>query len=236
MSGRIAISARSTGRTALDVCRRVCAGGLAALLLQFVPAAAARSQSVRVTEALTTANVRTEESYLASVVADAIRASAKTDVALIAATSFADTTIPAGNASPADFERALLFRGDTVVVLRLPGAQLKQALEHGLSLYPARSAAFLQVSGLSYELAVGADRGSRVTNLKIGKEPLNETRVYTVAMPSPLAGGALVYSKAWSRSDIERDTKVTLDEALKSYLAAIDELPQKTGGRIVVRK
>jgi len=199
-------------------------------------AAQGRSATIRVRETLTTDNVRTEESSLANVVADSIRASAKAEVGLIAATSFATVTIGAGEAATQDFTRALVFRGDTVVLMRLSGSQIKTALEHGLGLYPAKSAAFLQVSGISFEVNASAPKGSRVVNLKVGKAPLVPDRVYTTAMPSPLAGGALVYSKAWSKADLERETGITLDQALADYLSTLTEISGKGDGRIVVRK
>ncbi|NLH98233.1 MAG: hypothetical protein GX446_01935 [Chthonomonadales bacterium] len=192
--------------------------------------------SVTVTEELTTRNVRTEESNLASLIADAIRAVDKSEVALIAATSFADVTLPKGDIRADDVLRALVFRGDTVVVMRLTGAQIKRALEHALSLYPARSAAFLQVSGLTVTVDPTADRNARIQSVRVGKDPLDESRTYKVAMPSPLAGGALVYTKAWSRDDIERDTRKTIEEAVREYLASNPEISPKSGERIVFKR
>jgi 2',3'-cyclic-nucleotide 2'-phosphodiesterase (5'-nucleotidase family) len=199
-------------------------------------ARSATGQGVAVADELSTRNVRTEESNLANVVADALRAVAESDMALIAATSFSDVTLPKGNVTADDVLRALVFRGDTVVVMRLTGAQIRRALEHGLGLYPARSAAFLQVSGLSIVVDPSADRGSRVLSVKVGKEPMSDTRTYTVAMPSPLAGGALVYSKAWSRDDMERDTRKTLEQAIRAYLATGPSLSAKTGDRIAFKR
>lgn len=196
----------------------------------------AQAQSVQVRQPLTTTNVRTEESNLANVVTDAIRMVASAEIGLMAASSFAEITINEGEARVEDFERALVFRGDTVVVMNLTGAQIRKALEHGLSLYPARSAAFLQVSGISFQINAAAPRGERVENVRVGNNPLDPDRVYKVAMPAPLAGGALVYSKAWSRENQDRDTKITLAEALRFYLARNSEISGKTGERIVVRR
>lgn len=194
------------------------------------------AQTVQVREPLSTASVRVEESTLADVVADAMRSVTGAEVALVAATSFAEVTIQPGNVNVEEFERALVFRGDTVVIMKLSGAQIRKALEHGLALYPAKSAAFLQVSGLSFQINPSAPRNERVENLKVGKEPLDVARTYTVAMPSPLASGALVYSKAWSKEDMERDTKITLGDALKGYLGKVTEISLKAGDRIAVRR
>ena len=191
---------------------------------------------LRVEQELTTRNVRTEESNLGSLIADAIRAVDKSQIALIAATSFADVTLPKGDVKADDVLRALVFRGDTVVVMKLKGSQVKTALEHALSLYPARSAAFLQVSGLKVTVDPSADRNARVVSVMVGKEPLDESRVYSVAMPSPLAGGALVYSRAWSRDDMERDTRKTMEEAVREFLASNPTITARTGDRIVFKR
>lgn len=185
-------------------------------------AAAAQSAApaLKTADELTTRSVRVEESNLANVIADAVRALEKSDIALIAATSFLDVTLAKGDVTADDILRALAFRGDTVVIMRLTGAQVKRALEHGLGLYPARSAAFLQVSGLSMVVDPTADRNARIQSAKVGKDPLDEAKTYSVAMPSPLAGGALVYSKAWSKDDIERDTRKTLEDAVRSFIAS----------------
>ncbi len=196
----------------------------------------ARADAVKADGDLTTANVRTEESNLANVVADAIRAAGNSSIALIAATSFADVTLAKGNVTADEVMRALVFRGDNVVVMKLTGTQIRRALEHGLSLYPARSAAFLQVSGLTMTVDPSADRNSRIQTISVGKEPMQDGKTYTVAMPSPLAGGALMYSKAWSRDDLERDTRKTLEQAIEEYLATKPTISAKTGDRIRFRR
>lgn len=236
---------KGTGR---EVSEKI--GGGASRVLQLVAAAlalgaiavfapgcrAAQADVIRVDDDLTTRNVRTEESNLANVVADAVRAAADSNIALVAATSFADITVAKGDVSADDILRALVFRGDNVVVLRLTGAQIKRALEHGLGLYPAKSAAFLQVSGIAITVDPSADRNSRIQTIKVGKEPMDDAKTYTVAMPSPLAGGALMYSKAWSRDDVDRDTRKTLEQAVRDYFASKPTINPKTGERIAFKR
>jgi hypothetical protein len=38
-------------------------------------------------------------------------------------------------------------------------------------------------------------------------------------MPAPLANGALAYFKIWKKSDMDKDTGKTLEDALHDYLA-----------------
>lgn len=202
----------------------------------FLTPAVGSVQTVRVRETLTTANVRHEESNLADVIVDAVRAAGGAEIGFVAATSFAEVTLQAGSVPVEDFERALVFRGDTVVVLRLTGEQILRALEHSFGLYPGKSAAFLQVSGITVTADGTAPRGERIKEVRVGKELLDKSRSYTVAMPAPLAGGALVYSRAWNRENIERETRITLGEAVRQYVGGLSEIDIKPGERIVVRK
>lgn len=172
-----------------------------------------------VTTEMTTRNVRGEESRLANLIADAIRNVEKSDVAFIAASAFAETTLSRGTATIQDVLRALEVRSDRVVIMKLTGKQIRQALEHSLALFPQKSSALLHVSGLKMNADSTREKGSRVTSVKIGGSEVQDDKTYTVAMPSPLANGALAYSKVWSRSDIDHETTKTLEQAIIDYLA-----------------
>jgi 2',3'-cyclic-nucleotide 2'-phosphodiesterase (5'-nucleotidase family) len=169
---------------------------------------------------LSSRNARREESGLCSVIADAIRDAANTDIAFVSASSFSEQTIPKGSATAEDFLKALAFRNDSVVVVRLTGEKVKAALEHGLALYPQMHSAFLQVSGITVSIDPKQDREKRVTGVRVGGSALDDKRVYSVAMPTPLADGGLAYYRIWSKSDIDkaRDPKLNLEEAVRKYL------------------
>lgn len=175
---------------------------------------------LNVTTELSTKNVRKQECNLGCVIADSIRDAAGADIALIAASSFSEHTIPKGSASPEDFLKALAFRNDSVVVVKLTGEKVRAALEHGLALYPQMHSAFLQVSGMTVNIDPGQEKDKRVTSVKVGGASLDDKKVYMVAMPSPLADGGLAYYRIWSKSDIDKskDPKSTLEEAVKAYL------------------
>ena len=72
------------------------------LILSRSGAAAQAKPTLQVASELTTKNVRTEESNLAGLVADAIRAVQKSDIALIPAIGFTETTVPKGPATAED--------------------------------------------------------------------------------------------------------------------------------------
>jgi 5'-nucleotidase / UDP-sugar diphosphatase len=211
------------------------AGAAAALCIIFV--GAAQAAPVTVTAELSTKNVRTEESNLANVIADAVRAVEKADVAFVPASAFADVSIPKGTANADDILKAVEYRDDSVVLVKLTGAQIKKALEHALGLYPQKNSAFLQVSGLSATVDPAADKDKRVVSVKVGGAVLQDAKKYTVAMPSPLASGALGYFKIWDKTkDIDHDTNKSLAEAVNDYLGTVRTLGGKSEERLVFKK
>jgi len=206
------------------------------LILSRSGAAAQAKPTLQVASELTTKNVRTEESNLAGLVADAIRAVQKSDIALIPAIGFTETTVPKGPATTEDILKALEYRNDMVVIVKLSGEQVRRALEHGLALLPQKNPAFLQVSGLTVTVDPAADRTKRVVSAKVGKNALQDGKTYEVAMPSPLANGALAYFKIWSKADISKETSRTVEEAVTNYLATQKTIGQKGEERIAFRK
>jgi 5'-nucleotidase / UDP-sugar diphosphatase len=192
---------------------------------------------VQVVSELSTWNVRTDESNLANVIADAIRDVEKVDAAFIAASSFTDVTIPKGTASAEDILKALEYRDDTIVVTKLTGAQVRRALEHGLTLLPQKNSAFLQVSGISAVIDGSAEKDKRVTALRIGGAAVKDTQTYTVAMPSPLANGALGYFKVWDKAKaIDHDTNKPLAQAVTDYLASVRTIGAKGEDRLAIKR
>src|SRR5262249_7236927 len=153
--------------------------------------------------------------------ADALRDAAKTDVAFIAASSFEEITIKKGPTSAGDILKSLSFHDHNIAVVKLTWEQIKNALEHAMGLVPIKSSYFLQVSGITVTVDPKADKGQRVQSLRIGGSPKSDTKQYTVAMPAPLANGALAFHTIWPKSaiDTSRNGSKTLAEAVTTYLA-----------------
>jgi 5'-nucleotidase/UDP-sugar diphosphatase len=166
---------------------------------------------------LTTKEIGLKENVLGDLVADAMRASAKADVALIDASAFEEqVSVAKGKFVSADLLKALSYKSDNIFVLKLTGEQLRTALEHGLFLYPKFNSAFLQFSGMT--VTVNADGGAdkHVVGVKVNGDTLDNAKSYTVAMRAPLANGGLAYSKVWKNSE-KKDTGKTLEVAIKAY-------------------
>lgn len=193
-------------------------GLLGTMALSLCVTAAGFADTIKSELELTTKEVSSKESALGNLVADAVKALAKTDAAFVPALAFNEVTLPKGNVNSDDLLKALAYKTDTVVIVKLTGDQITKAMEHSLYLYPKSNSGFLQFSGLTVTINPDAEKEKRVLSIKIGGSALETGKTYKVAMPSPLAKGALVYFKIWKPENIEKDTQKTLETAVTSYL------------------
>jgi len=136
--------------------------------------------------------LRSGEAALGNMVADAVRMSVDADVALVNSGAIrGDRVYPAG----AWTRRTLLEMhpfGNVVVKVEMTGRLLLETLNHGMSRLPAAAGQFPQVSGLTMDVyPTGTDR---VRNVRVGREPLNPDRVYTVSLLDFLLTGGDGYS------------------------------------------
>ena len=191
--------------------------GVAAALLG-AAVVVARADSVKTEIELSTKDVSSKQVPFGGIIADAIRASAKADIALIAASFFSDSevTIPKGNFDSAEVLRGLEFKDNKIAVLKLKGDQIRRALDYAFFLYPKANSSFLQYSGLT----VTMDADNKIKSVKVGDDALENGKTYKVAMPISLANGALSYFKFWKKSDIDKETDKTLKEVVANYLSS----------------
>lgn len=170
---------------------------------------------------LSTRDIGDKETALGTLVADAIRASAKADAAFIPAAAFTEMpmTIKVGPFTVADLLKALEYKNENIALMKLTGEQIRRALEHSLYLYPRSISSFLQISGLTVTVNPDGDGDKHVVSIKIDGDALVAGKTYKVAMPLTLANGALFYLKYWKKSDMDKDTEKTLESAITDYLA-----------------
>src|SRR5690606_8748887 len=120
------------------------------------------------------------------------RATAGADMALVNAGSIRDS-IAAGVITMQNVYAVLPFE-NTLVGLRVTGRQVRQALEHGLLGYPMAWGGFLQVSGLRFTFDPAAPPGSRLREVYVGDEPLDDEREYALATNDFMATGGDGYT------------------------------------------
>ena len=161
------------------------------------------------------------EAPIGDFVADAIRSATGADIAFIAASSFANDVKVSRSPDVNGVTRALEFKDDAVVIVKLTGSQIQKALEHGLYLYPKPNSGFLQFAGLTVTVNPDGDKEKKVVSIRTDSGALDANKTYRVAMPAPLANGALAYFRIWTKDNIDQASvakKITLQDAIDAYL------------------
>ncbi len=193
------------------------------------------SSTVRIprSDSCGTGNGRTCESLVGNVVTDAMRTAYGTDFAITNSGGLrAELTCPSGGNSVCPVATQppyLITAGQVVTVLPfgnlsvtvdLSGAELKAALENGVSRMPGIDGRFPQVSGLCVTYDVASVAGSRVTgavrqaadgSCTGAAVDLTATSTYAVAMNDFMANGGdgypLVIGRAVTRNIMETDVR-----------------------------
>ncbi|KEO56402.1 bifunctional metallophosphatase/5'-nucleotidase [Thioclava pacifica] len=139
--------------------------------------------------------VRSEESTMGDLIADALREATKADVTLINGGGIrGDTTYDAGHKLTRKDVLTELPFGNKTVVTELPGSQLLAALENGFSQVEKGAGRFPQISGMDVVYDASAPAGSRVVSVTVGGAPLDINKVYKVATNDYMLSGGDGYT------------------------------------------
>jgi hypothetical protein len=156
--------------------------------------------------------VRLRESNLGNFVCDLMRHYYDADCALMASgTIRGDQVYPPGVLRMKDIMNCFPFE-DPVVVLRVSGRALLDALENSVSLVPALEGRFPQVSNIVFEYSMGRPPGSRIIRAKVDKSPLEESRFYTIATRGYMAHGKDGYGSLLAKSEGGRAEEIVSEE------------------------
>ena len=138
--------------------------------------------------------IRQKESGLGDFIADAMRAHAGTDVALVNSGGIrTDAVTPPGPITRKTILSFLPF-GDLLVTERISGAGLKAALENGVSQWKDAAGRFPQVSGVRFTWSPSRPAGARILSVLVDGQPLSPTHLYTLATNDYLLGGGDGYA------------------------------------------
>ncbi|GAB1318380.1 hypothetical protein MFIFM68171_08590 [Madurella fahalii] len=133
--------------------------------------------------------VRRKESNIGNFVCDIMRHHYGADCALMAAgTIRGDQIYPPGPIRIKDVTNCFPFE-DPVVVIKASGRAIWDALENGVSLYPALEGRFPQVSNINFKFDPSRPVGSRIVSAEIGRSPLDMERSYVLATRGYMARG-----------------------------------------------
>lgn len=138
--------------------------------------------------------VRRAETNLGDLCADAYRNQTGADIGIINGGGIR-AEIQKGDVYYGDIINVNPF-GDTIIVIEAKGQQIIDVLEWGAKTIPDEDGGFIQVSGLSYEIDASVKSGAkkddkgmctgfegkrRVKNVKVGDNPIDPSKTYTVA-------------------------------------------------------
>ena len=185
----------------------------------------------------TSQRLRTSETNLGDLVADAVRAAARSDAALVNGGGIrGDRVHPPGPLTRRTLTEIHPF-GNVVTTLSVPGRVIVAALEHGVSRLPLTAGQFPQVSGLTFRVNPAASAGSRVSDLQVQNAPLDPGRLYTLAVPDFLLDGGDGYTMfKGEKILVGPEAGPTLAAALEQYVAGRREIAPEVEGRIAIAK
>ena len=153
------------------------------------------------------------ETAFGNLLADAMRHATGAEIALTNGGGIrGDTIYPPGARLTRKTVLTELPFGNKTVVLRLTGAQVREALENGVSRAAHPSGRFPQVSGLAFSFDGRAPPGERVSRVTVGGAPLEDARAYTLATNDFLARGGDDYR-------VFKAAEVLVDSASGSMMA-----------------
>jgi 5'-nucleotidase / UDP-sugar diphosphatase len=139
--------------------------------------------------------VRAEESAFANLIVDAMRKAVGADVALTNGGGIrADRTYEAGTTlTRRDVQSELPF-GNKTILIEISGADLREALENGVSEVENGGGRFPHVSGLSFSYDASKPAGERVVEVVVNGAPLDDAATLKLATNDFLGRGGDGYA------------------------------------------
>ncbi|SPO01964.1 related to 5`-nucleotidase precursor [Cephalotrichum gorgonifer] len=172
--------------------------------------------------------VRREESNIGNFVCDIMRAHYSADCALMAAgTIRGDQIYPPGAIRVRDIVTCFPFE-DPVVLMMVTGRAVREALENGVSLYPALEGRFPQVSNIKFTFDPALPPGSRVTSATIGGEDIQPNKKYKLATRGYMSRGKdgfkslLVEPEGGDAEElVDEENGILISTMLRQYFMAL---------------
>jgi 2',3'-cyclic-nucleotide 2'-phosphodiesterase (5'-nucleotidase family) len=183
------------------------------------------------------ASVRSHETIMGNLIADAMRASTGAQIALTNGGSIrGNRTYPAGHTITRRDILAELPFGNRTVMVEITGADLKDALENGVSDIDNRGGRFPHVAGLVVTLDEKAPAGRRILALVHDGKPVEPERKYKVASNDfLLAGGDGYTALGRGRVLIGKTDGKLLANIVMSHIRALGTVKGGGEGRLILK-
>ncbi|MCF8020955.1 MAG: 5'-nucleotidase C-terminal domain-containing protein [Vallitaleaceae bacterium] len=158
--------------------------------------------------------VRTGETNLGNLIAEAMLDASGADLAITNGGGIR-ASIPTGDITQGDIISVLPF-GNYVITKSVMGSDIRSILEVGISDYPTEKGAFPHIAGMTIKFDSNLPVGSKLTEVMIGDELLDDTKTYVLATNDFLGAGGDEYT-ALANYPILGEF-AALDEVLVSYM------------------
>ncbi|AWI58796.1 5'-nucleotidase C-terminal domain-containing protein [Sinorhizobium fredii] len=182
-------------------------------------------------------NCRTKECEMGSLVADAMLDRVRGQGVTIAITNGGGlrASIDAGDVTMGEVITVLPFQ-NTVATFQLKGADIRAALENGVSQVEEGGGRFPQVAGLKFSFDRSKPAGSRVVSVEVKEgdafKPLDPEKTYSLVSNNFMRGGGDGYAVFKAKGENAYDYGPGLETVLADYLAAHQPFKPYTDGRI----
>ncbi|KAL7622706.1 hypothetical protein AAE478_006384 [Parahypoxylon ruwenzoriense] len=177
--------------------------------------------------------VRLRESNIANWVCDIMRHYYSGDCSMMASgTVRGDQVYPPGPILLKDIMNCFPFE-DPVVVINVTGQAIWDALENGLSQYPALEGRFPQVSNITFKFDGQKPTGSRIVEATVGGEPIELARKYVLVTRGYMARGKDGYDSLLIESEggkaeeiVSEENGILISMILRQYFMSLRVMGQ----------
>ena len=180
-------------------------------------------------------SVRSQETNFGNLIAEAMRNATGADVGFTNGGGIrGDRTYEPGTVLTRKDVLTELPFGNVTVLMELSGADLRAAVENGVSQVEDGAGRFPQVAGMSFTFDASQPAGSRVVEITVSGQPLDDAGTYSVATNDYIAGGGDGY-EALTRGKLLIDASgaTLMASTVMNYITALGgEISQETDGRI----
>ena len=182
-------------------------------------------------------NVRSRETLMGNLIADALLYTYETDISLIPGGIIRGNKFYEKNAilTLRDLLVELPF-GNLNVVVEVSGKEILEALENGVSQVEGKAGRFPQVAGMQFVYDSNRSPGSRIYDVQIQGKPLELIKLYKVATVDYAFNGGDGYSMfKGGRVLLSPLKQVTLVSTLAEYLKNMPLIYTTLDNRIIVK-
>jgi 2',3'-cyclic-nucleotide 2'-phosphodiesterase (5'-nucleotidase family) len=178
--------------------------------------------------------VRGGETAIGNLFADALRAQADAEITIMNGGGIrGNRQYAAGHRlTRRDILTELPF-GNKTVLTNVTGAQVRAAIENGLSMPGAGR--FLQVSGLVINASLTAPVGSRVISIEIDGKPLDPARIYKLATLDFMLRGGDGYTSLRDPAATEDNGDRLAANDVMAHARKLGEVSARVEGRIILQ-